>query len=320
MDPDRLDHDITVSNIKISQLTNRIMLIDSEQGLYSLNIVEFRDTNNFVLECVYQFGDMERSRFRDACFCFDYQKKETIAMVSNLQTHQTLSIIPLVAKIYKSPKGDPLSKFKVGSHSEGKRSLGKKIQVSKFISNLEKGANSRKGSLNQALKNAIDQNEIMQEEKNQILEDGEAMAEETKPKSIEQEGDDSSSSEEPDEILTLEILDSKVKAKTILFNPLWNCFFLRDSDEHLWMLEFYPPVYFESFWTNYEYAEQNEYYVETEDEFDKPVQSQLIPYDKLSRFRGSAIEKSLKNRLGGGEVSESCGDGDLLLAVINNGY
>lgn len=121
------------------------------------------------------------------------------------------------------------------------------------------------------------------------------------------------------DVLTLEIPDSKFKSKSIFFNPFWNCFILLDSEEQLWMLEFFPPVYFQNYWTNFEYLEQNQLYIEKEDEFDRIAVNRLTTPDNLERFR---TKFSLQCKLRSNPQTVSIGkiqdEDDLLLAVINN--
>lgn len=126
-----------------------------------------------------------------------------------------------------------------------------------------------------------------------------------------------------DEILTLEIPDSKFKSKSIYFNPFWNCFFLIDSEEQLWMLEFFPPVYFQNYWTNFEYLESNQLYIEREDEFDRLALNKANPPNSLDRFRAK-FSRQANFHPANNSDSNICSAGlnlsdeDVILAVINN--
>lgn len=82
--------------------------------------------------------------------------------------------------------------------------------------------------------------------------------------------------------MSLEIQESKLKARRIYFNPLWNSIFLCDIDDNFFMLEFFPGVYFENYWVNFQFIEENKVYEEKEDEFDlKPDENDSIDLIKL---------------------------------------
>lgn len=80
-------------------------------------------------------------------------------------------------------------------------------------------------------------------------------------------------SEQNSQRYTMKLDETKFRARRIFFHYLWNSFFFIDSDENLYLLEFYPPVYFENYWVKFKYIEENEVYQEKETEFDVPIQS-----------------------------------------------
>lgn len=65
-----------------------------------------------------------------------------------------------------------------------------------------------------------------------------------------------------------EITESKVKAKKIFFNPLWNAFMILDFDESYYLMEFYYLNYYEKYYIRFKAIDDNQVYVEDETEFD----------------------------------------------------
>lgn len=72
-----------------------------------------------------------------------------------------------------------------------------------------------------------------------------------------------------DEETFYELPESKVKAKNIFFNSLWNSFMIIDNDENYYLMEFFNQNYFEKYWIRFKAIDENQPYQEMEDEFDK---------------------------------------------------
>lgn len=75
--------------------------------------------------------------------------------------------------------------------------------------------------------------------------------------------------DEPD--ILYEISESKIKAKRVYFNSLWNSFMILDYDDNYYLMEFYNHNYYEKYWIRFKSIDENLIYQEEESEFDQPT-------------------------------------------------
>lgn len=70
-----------------------------------------------------------------------------------------------------------------------------------------------------------------------------------------------------------EISESRIKAKKVYFNGLWNSFMVIDYDDNYYLMEFYNHNYYEKYWIRFKAIDENVTYQEEETEFDQPVET-----------------------------------------------
>lgn len=83
-----------------------------------------------------------------------------------------------------------------------------------------------------------------------------------------------------------EISESKIKAKKVYFNRLWNSFMILDYDDNYYLMEFFNHNYYEKYWIRFKAIDENQQYVEEEDEFDKQKQDQVDDEDIIDLVNG----------------------------------
>jgi hypothetical protein len=70
-----------------------------------------------------------------------------------------------------------------------------------------------------------------------------------------------------------EISESRIKAKKVYFNSLWNSFMIIDYDDNYYLMEFFNHNYYEKYWIRFKAIDENVAYQEEETEFDQPTES-----------------------------------------------
>jgi len=83
-----------------------------------------------------------------------------------------------------------------------------------------------------------------------------------------------------------EISESKIKAKKVHFNRLWNSFMIIDYDDNYYLMEFYNLNYYEKYWIRFKAIDENQYYLEEEDEFDKQSDRPLSDQEVFELING----------------------------------
>jgi hypothetical protein len=73
----------------------------------------------------------------------------------------------------------------------------------------------------------------------------------------------------PSTDLFSEISESKIRAKRIYFNSLWNSFQILDYDDNYYLMEFYNLYYYEKYCLRFKAIDENQQYLEEETEFDE---------------------------------------------------
>lgn len=76
-----------------------------------------------------------------------------------------------------------------------------------------------------------------------------------------------------DSELFAEISESRIRAKKVYFNALWNSFMVIDYDDNYYLMEFFNHSYFEKYWIRFKAIDENVAYQEEETEFDQPADS-----------------------------------------------
>lgn len=77
------------------------------------------------------------------------------------------------------------------------------------------------------------------------------------------------SNDEPE--ILYEISESKIKAKRVYFNAMWNSFMILDYDDNYYLMEFYNHNYYEKYWIRFKSIDENLIYQEEETEFDQSI-------------------------------------------------